>query len=88
VILGVGGERGPHRIFRYVSYGHACGIAAGDQTSDGDEVLTVGLHSVRRGFTGLAVVEEWGEPVGERISLRRWIGDDPHGRSTGEAKLT
>jgi hypothetical protein len=69
VITGVGGERVAHRVFRYVSHRESCGVAAGHQNGDRDEVLAVGLHGVRRGFTGLAIIQELREPVWERVSV-------------------
>ena len=58
MITGVGGERVAHRIFRYVSHRQPCRVAVGHERCDRDEVLAVGLHGVRRGFTGLAIIQE------------------------------
>lgn len=69
VTFSVDCEGSPHRVLGYVNYIHACGIVVGDQTGDGQEILSVSLHGVRRGFAGLAVVQERGEPFRERIGL-------------------
>jgi hypothetical protein len=69
VFTGIGGERLSHRVFRYVSHRQPCGIAVGHQGCDRDEVLAVGLHGMRRGFAGLAIIQELGEPVWEQLSL-------------------
>src|SRR5258705_6011965 len=71
MILRIDGEPGAHRVFRYVSYGEPSGVAVGHQRSDRNEVLPVGLHRVRRRLTRLAVIEEIGEPLRERIDFRR-----------------
>jgi hypothetical protein len=66
MITRVGGERGPHRVLRYVNHPEPSGIA-GDERRDRNEVLPVGLHRVRRGLVRLAVIQELGEPLRDRI---------------------
>jgi hypothetical protein len=71
VITGVGGERGAHRIFRYVSHREPCRAAVGHQACDRGEVLAVGLHGVRRRFPGLPIIQELRKPIREWIDLGR-----------------
>jgi hypothetical protein len=69
VITGVAGEGLAHRVFRYVSHRQPCRIAFGHQKCDRGEILAVGIGGVRRGFAGLAIIQELREPVRGRLGV-------------------
>jgi hypothetical protein len=86
MVVRIGGERGTHRFFRYVSCGERRQVAAGDECRDRDEVLAVGLHGVRRRFPGLTIIQELSKPLRERIDLWRFgfrINTDTRRRGIG-----
>jgi len=64
--LGVSRERRAHGVGGDIAQRHRRHIPAvgsGDEGRDRVEVLPLGLHGVRRGFTGAAVGQEGGEPL-------------------------
>lgn len=86
MFLSEAGERGPHRIFSYVSYIHVLRLTCGDQTCNGHEVLPVCLHRVPGRFAGLAINQKVGKPVRERVGLgfaSFHIASAAHGRGYG-----
>ena len=65
VFGGEGRECCTHRIACYVSRSESDRFTVCDEFGDGGEVLSIGLHRVRRGFTGLPVVQELLERLGD-----------------------
>jgi hypothetical protein len=47
----------------------SAGVKHAPQSGDRGEVLAVGLDGVRRGFAGLAIIQELGEPVWEPVGV-------------------